>query len=72
MIGILQLVKFDGNIGADLSVVLYEGDVCKSLRKEIGQLAFCYYFKCVGVSVLAAFNLACNVTMLQIIIEIKL
>lgn len=35
IIAIVEFFKFDGNIGADSRVVLYEGDVCESLKKEI-------------------------------------
>lgn len=37
---VLQFFKFDGNIGADFRVVLYEGDVWESLKKEIVAISF--------------------------------
>lgn len=37
---ILQFLKFNGNIGADFRIVLYEGDVWESLKKEIVAISY--------------------------------
>lgn len=43
VVSILHLFKLDGDVGADLSVVLYESNVCEPLKKEIVAKYLHYY-----------------------------